>query len=603
RAAFDFETEVDDDVEEGTLKEAEHRLLSRFGDLDELIEAAGSLDNQDSKYDAIREWLLSSLQNDDKGGVLLFSHFRGTLAYLDKRLKQEGVRCAVLTGETAMLQREELRNMFARGDIDVLLSSEVGSEGLDQQHCHRLINYDLPWNPMRIEQRIGRLDRFGQEAEVITIVNLAVEGTIDAAILGRLFHRIRIFEDSIGMLDPLLGRAMRLVARNEFNHPEANRLAGSQFSLVDVNTLAKNDASGNLDELLQQRERWLSERATEEREWLGSDPGISGLREETIQMELGVRPDDLLEWTKARLNLHDKGSRIHEINGNWHFIFTDTAVQTLAHRCEDYSLPDHLTRGWKEKITKLANSASPHIIPFMVTREEAREESDFTYLAPWHPIVQWLRSCPQKSVAESLIHGWQDSGEKPTHKLTSTRPLEWPQNSEFVICLDWAVKGLTSYSVRRWLILDENGLPIANQIEKVWNKMENLEMVEADSEYFADIESALDKIHGWLLEDEKARISPLLDELRHNVQRSWMHRIEREREQIQAAKMKEFHTDEPPDPRWLRMKLGMIERLTVEMDERILTLEKIREGVQAELSAPFVIKLGVHSSSSDSNGS
>ena len=68
-----------------------------------------------------------------------------------------------------------LGNKFANGEIDVLLSSEVGSEGLDQQHCHRLVNYDLPWNPMKIEQRIGRLDRFGQQAER-DYLNMAVEG-------------------------------------------------------------------------------------------------------------------------------------------------------------------------------------------------------------------------------------------------------------------------------------------------------------------------------------------------------------------------------------------------------------------------------------------
>ena len=97
-----------------------------------------------------------------------------------------------------MDDRDRIRENFSNGEFDVLLSSEVGSEGLDQQHCHRFVNYDLPWNPMRIEQRIGRLDRFGQTADEIAILNLAVEGTIDAAILHRLYHRIRIFEDALG---------------------------------------------------------------------------------------------------------------------------------------------------------------------------------------------------------------------------------------------------------------------------------------------------------------------------------------------------------------------------------------------------------------------
>jgi hypothetical protein len=117
------------------------------------------------------------------------------------------------------------------------------------------------------------------------------------------------------------------------------------------------------------------------------------------------------------------------------------------------------------------------------------------------------------------------------------------------------------------------------------------------------IESALDRIHGWLLEDERARLAPLLDELRHNVQRSWMERIEREREQIRTAVYRQQQGGRDVDDRWRRMKNGLITRLTKELDERILHLEKIREGVQAELSARIIIQLEDYSSPSEPSGS
>lgn len=117
------------------------------------------------------------------------------------------------------------------------------------------------------------------------------------------------------------------------------------------------------------------------------------------------------------------------------------------------------------------------------------------------------------------------------------------------------------------------------------------------------IEGALDRIHGWLLEDERARLAPLLDELRHNVQRSWMERIEREREQIRAAVYRQQQGGAAVDDRWRRMKNGLITRLTRELDERILHLEKIREGVQAELSARIIIQLEDYSSPSEPSGS
>jgi hypothetical protein len=596
RNALNFDTEGGEEAADITIDEAEHRLLDRFGDLDELVVAAEELGGFDSKFEALKTWLLDTLANDDDGGVLLFSHFRGTLSYLNERLRDEGVNCQVLSGLTPMAEREVLRNKFADGEIDVLLSSEVGSEGLDQQHCHRLVNYDLPWNPMRIEQRIGRLDRFGQEADVITILNIAVEGTIDAAILGRLFYRIRLFEDSIGMLDPLLGKAMKMVAQNELNSPRARRLGDSGYSLVDARELAANDdecgEDTNLDTLLSKRERWLEERANEEREWLGNDPGIRKLREAAITMELGITPDELVEWVRARLQLKDCNSKLHHAGGFWQLILSKEVVTELASRCADKSRPDSITTGWQQRIEKLAHSASPHIIPVTITRDEAREKSDFVYLAPWHPIIQWLReSISGESNLEAALPGWENAGISPVIQLKAPRPENWDSEGTTLVCLDWAVAGLSRHAVRRWLLLDAEGYPLPEQPIHPWKTFNHIERTIFDVKTEDDIEQSLDRMHGWLLEDEKNRLAPLLDELRHNVQRSWMERIEREREQLRAAAIREQHGGRPVDHRWVRMKNGLIERLRNELDERILHLEKIRESLQAELSARIIIQL------------
>ena len=149
REAMDDTTNVEDDVD---LAELEIRMLRRLGNLNELVEAAESLGDIDSKYDAFFAWIQQSLVEDHEGGILLFSHFHATLQHLQERLTADGIRCEVITGRTRMQDRDLIRERFRNGEFDVLLSSEVGSEGLDQQHCHRLVNYDLPWNPMRIEQ-------------------------------------------------------------------------------------------------------------------------------------------------------------------------------------------------------------------------------------------------------------------------------------------------------------------------------------------------------------------------------------------------------------------------------------------------------------------
>ena len=107
-------------------------------------------------------------------------------------------------------ERANLRRRFAlpkedADAIDVLLSSEVGCEGLDFQFCDLLVNYDLPWNPMRIEQRIGRVDRYGQRSETVAIVNFVTPGTVDADIYERCLWRIGVFHHAVGGSEEILG--------------------------------------------------------------------------------------------------------------------------------------------------------------------------------------------------------------------------------------------------------------------------------------------------------------------------------------------------------------------------------------------------------------
>ena len=95
----------------------------------------------------------------------------------------------------------------------MLLLSQVGAEGLDFEFCNVMVNYDLPWNPMQVEQRIGRLDRFGQQHEKIFILNMHVPGTIESDIFERLYSRIGVFERSIGELEPILRDDLKDITR------------------------------------------------------------------------------------------------------------------------------------------------------------------------------------------------------------------------------------------------------------------------------------------------------------------------------------------------------------------------------------------------------
>ncbi|WP_162786750.1 DEAD/DEAH box helicase [Janibacter anophelis] len=135
--------------------------------------------------------------------ALLFTFSRPTLAYLQQSLK--GVaRIGVLHGDVPRDERDKVMSTFREGGYDIMLATKVAAEGLDFEFCSVLINYDLPWNPMEIEQRIGRLDRIGQTEEKILIYNFSTPGTIETDILERVFERIEIFEHAIGQLEPII---------------------------------------------------------------------------------------------------------------------------------------------------------------------------------------------------------------------------------------------------------------------------------------------------------------------------------------------------------------------------------------------------------------
>ncbi len=157
----------------------------------------------DSKYHVLRNELLHNL---DDAKVLVFAFFKDTIRYLERRLNADGIKATSVTGDIKDRDlRNELMQRFAQDGNRVLLLSEIGAEGVDLQFCRTMVNYDLPWNPMRVEQRIGRIDRIGQSAARINIVNLHVVNTLDGRIFELLHQRIGLFSNTIGDLEGILG--------------------------------------------------------------------------------------------------------------------------------------------------------------------------------------------------------------------------------------------------------------------------------------------------------------------------------------------------------------------------------------------------------------
>lgn len=184
---------IDMDVEEEAMKY-----------LDVIIIKGDAIGKEDTKFIKFEE-ILKDIKIQKIRQLIVFSFFKKTLDYLEKKLLNLGYSVGKIHGDFSVEERFFKINEFRNGSFDILLSSEVGSEGLDMQFCNVVVNYDLPWNPMRVEQRIGRIDRIGQKFDKLHIFNLCIKGSIEDRIYNRLYEKLNIFESSIGELEPILG--------------------------------------------------------------------------------------------------------------------------------------------------------------------------------------------------------------------------------------------------------------------------------------------------------------------------------------------------------------------------------------------------------------
>lgn len=139
-------------------------------------------------------------QAQDK--VIIFTEYRATQIYLQWYLHSKGITSVLFNGKFNKNKRDYMKHLF-KEKAQVLIATEAGGEGINLQFCHHVINYDLPWNPMKLEQRIGRVHRLGQEHDV-HIYNLAIANTIEENILALLHTKIDVFEKVVGDLDAIL---------------------------------------------------------------------------------------------------------------------------------------------------------------------------------------------------------------------------------------------------------------------------------------------------------------------------------------------------------------------------------------------------------------
>jgi len=169
-------------------KKNDHIMLERLEDV--------SLSNKLQNLEQI-------LRRHD-GKILIFTEYIQTQFYIAAKLREMGIKHLFFNGLLRRNQKEFVKWLFEKKDYRVMICTDSGSQGLNLQFCDVIVNYDLPWNPMKVEQRIGRIDRLGQTKPDIYVYNFILRETIEEKIFKVLSEKICLFKECIGELDSIL---------------------------------------------------------------------------------------------------------------------------------------------------------------------------------------------------------------------------------------------------------------------------------------------------------------------------------------------------------------------------------------------------------------
>ena len=381
-ARFSDANEDDDEFE---LPEPLQRHAQRLRQL------ASQLPSDDPKLDALFAIARATCDSPGPRKLLVFSFFLHTLHYLADKLRAAGFRVGIITGQTPDDTDEDRRSFGAeetRGwlrdrfrlptsepdALDILLSSEVGCEGLDYEFCDRLVNYDIPWNPMRLEQRIGRIDRFGQQSEKVLIFNFITPGTVEERIFFRCFERLGIFRDTVGDCEEVLGELsvteqLLELARNPQLTPEqadakARQIADNAVRLVEAQRRLEQEG-GSL---------------------LGLDQTLTDEVNEIDAQGRFVSPDELRAMIAFHLSQSGVGGKLDADKDNaklFHLRMAKDARTALAARLRSWRPADRTVNDFRRWL----EGGDPHWL-LTFDQQTALERREIPFITPVHPLAR-----------------------------------------------------------------------------------------------------------------------------------------------------------------------------------------------------------------------
>jgi helicase domain-containing protein len=209
-----------------------------------LYELAAELYNsnvEERKYQQLKQ-LLNAHGVIDGEKLVIFTEHKDTLIYLEQRLRNSGYSVATIHGGMAVDERREAQCRFKTPDVQILIATDAAGEGINLQFCRLLINWDIPWNPNRLEQRMGRIHRYGQKEDVI-VFNMVADNTREGKVLATLLSKLQMIRDHLGddrvydvIQDVLKDVSLEDIISSVFNGENSDF---SNFVNQDTNTMSE----------------------------------------------------------------------------------------------------------------------------------------------------------------------------------------------------------------------------------------------------------------------------------------------------------------------------------------------------------------------------
>ena len=521
-----------------------------------VLDLADNLPAEDPKFDSI-ERIIEEKQKQEKNKIIVFSTFKHTLAYIKEKLIDRGYRVAQIDGSVKDEERLALRSRFERpkGDsaaLDILLFTEVGCEGLDYQFCDMMINYDLPWNPMRIEQRIGRIDRRGQKSEVVNIYNMITEGTIDAVIYHRCLMRIGVFEESIGECSEILGDMTR-----ELN-----------FIAIDPN-LTADERQLKLERIADNEVRKVQEMRkleSEEKQLFGFDLSNYAMSKEIQEAE---NP-----WLNSKWLLHLIKQYLNQRIGNGNYVTGDSDLKLLRLSAEarkllleDFRKLSSVKSSVKRKWELYLKSNTPNC-QITLDSDAAENNRNAFFITPVHPFAKQAAShfTFNKSVYISIKYNSSDH----------------PEGQYPFSIYAWDYKGFKAQG-KLVAVCSNDGIQ-----KEIMDIIQDAQQIELKPSLFKDMWDKLESCHlsMWTAEKQNHKAAAeasaryKLESLTNNFTN---------RKRIIEQQIADAYEDNI-----IRMKQGELENATVLYKEKVTTIEQetIKADIHIELIANGILLIG-----------